>query len=82
MLHHRGLSDSISRLDLTNQRYMTVGYQGRIDVRYGYTGDYVYATNKAKLILEQSLLPTEYGVLDVSDDDKDAHFLPIHAEVS
>ena len=82
MLHHRDLTGSITKLDLTGQRYITVGYQDRIDVRYGYTNDYVYATNKAKLILEQRLLSTEYGILDVSDDDKDAHFLPIHAEVS
>ena len=81
MLHSREMADTISGLDLAGSRYLTVSYEGRIDVRYAYTGDYVYATNRAKLILEQRLSPTEYGTLDVSDDDKDAHFLPIFASV-
>jgi len=82
MLHQREMSDTISELDLTGLRYLTVGYEGRIAVRYAYTGDYAYATNRAKLILEQRLLPTEFGILDVSDDDRDAHFLPIDTSAS
>ena len=74
MLRQRDMLDTISGLDLSNPAYLAVGYEGRIEVRYPATTDYVYITNFAKRILEQ--LPTDWGVLDVSSDSGSAHFIP------